>query len=209
MARISTPAAKAKSTTRGSSMPRVITAPNIDRGRHRRLGRILPGEVRLTGGRSRSGAGSTCPATGESTRRSRGRRRGLIVLDGLRNRLNPLDEAPALGRVRQRMGDPGRRTPPIPVGALTETVLDRRLTPLEHTAIDLATWRAVRSAETRSCRWSSTPHPRPPPGLGRAPRRGRTARRARSAPAGRRRPRWSCSTALHGDVRPVPADGQP
>jgi type IV secretory pathway VirB4 component len=33
------------------------------------------------------------------------------------------------------------------IGALTETVLDRRLTPLEHTAIDLALADAVRSAE--------------------------------------------------------------
>lgn len=67
---------------------------------------------------------------------------------GSSNRLNPLDEGPRPASV-----DDGQWVAQVTarrrdlVGALTETVLERRLTPLEHTAIDVALADAVRSAD--------------------------------------------------------------
>ncbi|WP_110240168.1 VirB4 family type IV secretion system protein [Nocardioides gilvus] len=64
------------------------------------------------------------------------------------NRLNPLDEGhrPAgLDNAQWASQVTSRRRDLI--GALAETVLDRRLTPLEHTAIDVALDRTVRGAD--------------------------------------------------------------
>ncbi len=74
--------------------------------------------------------------------------RAIILGHGLRNRLNPLDEGHRPSTVSDAewaMQVASRRRDLI--GALAETVLDRALTPLEHTAIDLALQDAVRSAE--------------------------------------------------------------
>ncbi len=69
----------------------------------------------------------------------------IVLGHGLSNRLNPLDEghrtagisdAEWIAQVAARRRDL--------IGALTETVLDRPLTPLEHTAIDLALAGTVR-----------------------------------------------------------------
>lgn len=74
--------------------------------------------------------------------------RAIVLGPSLRTRLNPLDagyraagipDADWAAQVAARRRDL--------IGALTETVLDRRLTPVEHTAIDLALADAVRSAE--------------------------------------------------------------
>ena len=74
--------------------------------------------------------------------------RAIALGHGMVNRLNPLDEghrpnglddAQWLGQVTTRRREL--------VGALTETVLDRQLTPLEHTAVDVALVSAVRSYE--------------------------------------------------------------
>ncbi|WP_239021591.1 ATP-binding protein [Nocardioides jishulii] len=64
------------------------------------------------------------------------------------NRLNPLDEGHRPGGVddTQWAAQVTARRRDL-VGALTETVLDRRLTPLEHTAIDVALTDTVRSSE--------------------------------------------------------------
>lgn len=74
--------------------------------------------------------------------------RAIILGHGLRNRLNPLDEghrASALTDSEWTALVTSRRRDLI--GALAETVLERSLTPLEHTAIDLALTDAVRSAD--------------------------------------------------------------
>ncbi|WP_194396249.1 ATP-binding protein [Microbacterium atlanticum] len=74
--------------------------------------------------------------------------RAIILGHGLRNRLNPLDEghrASALSDAEWAAQIASRRRDLI--GALAETVLERSLTPLEHTAIDLALTDTVRSAE--------------------------------------------------------------
>ncbi|SFS16501.1 hypothetical protein SAMN04487846_3319 [Microbacterium sp. cf046] len=74
--------------------------------------------------------------------------RAIILGHGLRNRLNPLDEghrASALSDSEWTAQVAARRRDLI--GALAETVLERSLTPLEHTAIDLALTDAVRSAD--------------------------------------------------------------
>ncbi|MCT1425381.1 ATP-binding protein [Corynebacterium sanguinis] len=74
--------------------------------------------------------------------------RAIILGHGLSNRLNPLDEGhrpSAVSDAEWAMQVASRRRDLI--GALAETVLDRALTPLEHTAIDLALQDAVRSAE--------------------------------------------------------------
>ncbi len=66
---------------------------------------------------------------------------------GLTARLNPLDEGhrpTGLDDARWRLQVAARRRDLV--GALAETVLDRAMTPLEHTAIDLALDRAVTSA---------------------------------------------------------------
>jgi hypothetical protein len=75
--------------------------------------------------------------------------KAIVLGHGLRNRLNPLDE----GHRPSDVSDSEWATQVAArrrdlIGALTETVLDRRLTPLEHTAIDIALADAVRSAET-------------------------------------------------------------
>lgn len=74
--------------------------------------------------------------------------RAIILGHGLRNRLNPLDEgqrAASASDVEWAAQLASRRRELI--GALAETVLDRALSPLEHTAIDLALADTVRSAE--------------------------------------------------------------
>lgn len=74
--------------------------------------------------------------------------KAILLGHGMPNRLNPLDEghrpdgvddAQWSAQVTSRRRDL--------VGALAETVLDRRLTPLEHTAIDVALADAVRTAD--------------------------------------------------------------
>ena len=73
--------------------------------------------------------------------------KAIALGHGMTNRLNPLDEghrpkglddAQWLAQVTSRRREL--------VGALAETVLDRRLTPLEHTAVDVALVDAVRSS---------------------------------------------------------------
>lgn len=74
--------------------------------------------------------------------------RAIILGHGLRNRLNPLDEGhrpSAVSDAEWAMQVASRRRDLI--GALAETVLDRPLSPLEHTVIDLALRDAIRSAE--------------------------------------------------------------
>ncbi|MFB7893672.1 ATP-binding protein [Microbacterium sp. NPDC056044] len=74
--------------------------------------------------------------------------RAIILGHGLRNRLNPLDEghrASAVSDSEWSAQVAARRRDLI--GALAETVLERSLTPLEHTAIDLALTDVVRSAD--------------------------------------------------------------
>jgi hypothetical protein len=73
--------------------------------------------------------------------------RAIALGHGMANRLNPLDEGhrPAgFDDAQWRAQVTARRRDLL--GALAETVLDRRLTPLEHTAIDVALADAVRSA---------------------------------------------------------------
>ena len=67
---------------------------------------------------------------------------------GMSNRLNPLDEGhrPSGLDDTQWLAQVTSRRREL-VGALAETVLDRRLTPLEHTAVDVALVGAVRSCE--------------------------------------------------------------
>jgi len=74
--------------------------------------------------------------------------KAIALGHGMPNRLNPLDEGhrPAgLDDVQWASQVTSRRRDLI--GALAETVLDRRLTPLEHTAIDVALDRTVRCAD--------------------------------------------------------------
>lgn len=74
--------------------------------------------------------------------------RAIVLGHGLRNRLNPLDEghrASTLSDSEWATQIAARRRDLI--GALAETVLERSLTPVEHTAIDLALADVVRSAE--------------------------------------------------------------
>ncbi|MBD8053559.1 ATP-binding protein [Rhodococcus ruber] len=74
--------------------------------------------------------------------------RAILLGHGLSNRLNPLDEGHRPSTVSDAewaVQVASRRRDLI--GALAETVLDRPLTPLEHTSIDLALRDAVRSAE--------------------------------------------------------------
>lgn len=74
--------------------------------------------------------------------------KAIILGYGLRNRLNPLDEGyrAASSSDAEWMAQLTARRREL-IGALAETVLDRILTPLEHTAIDLALADAVRSAD--------------------------------------------------------------
>ena len=64
------------------------------------------------------------------------------------NRLNPLDEGhrPSGYDDAQWASQIASRRRDL-VGALAETVLERRLTPLEHTAVDIAIDRTVRGAD--------------------------------------------------------------
>lgn len=74
--------------------------------------------------------------------------RAIVLGHGMPNRLNPLDEGHrpwGLTDTQWASQVTARRRDLI--GALAETVLDRGLTPLEHTAIDIALADAVRSAE--------------------------------------------------------------
>jgi type IV secretory pathway VirB4 component len=74
--------------------------------------------------------------------------KAIALGHGMSNRLNPLDAGH-----RPRSLDDFQWAAQVTarrrdlVGALAETVLDRRLTPLEHTAVDVALAGAVRSAE--------------------------------------------------------------
>ena len=74
--------------------------------------------------------------------------KAIVLGHGLSNRLNPLDEGhrpSGLSNVEWESQVASRRRELI--GALAETVLDRPLSPLEHTAIDLALRDAVRSSD--------------------------------------------------------------
>src|SRR3546814_7540910 len=66
-------------------------------------------------------------------------------------RLNPLDEGhrpSGLDDTQWAAQVSARRRDLL--GALAETVLDRRLSPLEHTAVDIALAEVVRTADVRS-----------------------------------------------------------
>ncbi|MDE0545944.1 ATP-binding protein [Microbacterium sp. C7(2022)] len=73
--------------------------------------------------------------------------RAIALGHGLRNRLNPLDEGhrPATASDSEWAAQVTARRRDL-VGALAETVLDRPLSPLEHTSIDLALAEVVREA---------------------------------------------------------------
>ncbi|WP_100810636.1 MULTISPECIES: ATP-binding protein [unclassified Microbacterium] len=74
--------------------------------------------------------------------------RAIMLGHGMSTRLNPLDEGhrpSGLSDAEWQSQVTSRRRDLI--GALAETVLDRGLTPLEHTAVDIALADAVRSAE--------------------------------------------------------------
>lgn len=74
--------------------------------------------------------------------------RAIALGHGMPNRLNPLDEGHRPSGVddEQWAGQVASRRRDL-IGALAETVLDRRLSPLEHTAVDIAIDRTVRSTE--------------------------------------------------------------
>lgn len=72
----------------------------------------------------------------------------IVLGHGMSNRLNPLDEGyrpSGLSEAEWASQVTSRRRDLI--GALAETVLDRGLTPLEHTAVDIALADAVRTAD--------------------------------------------------------------
>lgn len=73
----------------------------------------------------------------------------IVLGHGMANRLNPLDEGhrPSGTSDESWAGQVASRRRDL-IGALTETVLERPLSPLEHTAIDLALADTVRSCET-------------------------------------------------------------
>jgi hypothetical protein len=74
--------------------------------------------------------------------------KAIILGHGLNNRLNPLDEGHrAASATDEEWGAQLAARRRELIGALAETVLDRPLSPLEHTAIDLALTDTVRSAE--------------------------------------------------------------
>jgi hypothetical protein len=74
--------------------------------------------------------------------------KAIALGHGMSNRLNPLDEGhrPSGFDDAQWAGQVASRRRDL-IGALAETVLDRRLTPLEHTAVDLALTGAVRACD--------------------------------------------------------------
>ena len=74
--------------------------------------------------------------------------RAIALGHGMTNRLNPLEEGhrpDGLDDTQWTAQVTARRRDLL--GALAETVLERRLTPLEHTAVDVALAEAVRSSE--------------------------------------------------------------
>jgi hypothetical protein len=74
--------------------------------------------------------------------------KAIALGHGMPNRLNPLDEGHRPGGIddSQWLAQVTARRREL-VGALAETVLDRRLTPLEHTAIDVALTDTVQSCQ--------------------------------------------------------------
>lgn len=74
--------------------------------------------------------------------------RAIALGHGMANRLNPLDEGhrPSGLDDAQWCGQVASRRRDL-VGALAATVLERRLTPLEHTAVDIAIDRTVHGSE--------------------------------------------------------------
>jgi hypothetical protein len=74
--------------------------------------------------------------------------RAIALGHGMTTRLNPLDEGHRPGGIddAQWLAQVTARRRDL-LGALAETVLDRRLSPLEHTAIDIALADVVRTAE--------------------------------------------------------------
>ena len=74
--------------------------------------------------------------------------RAIALGHGMANRLNPLDEGhrPAGLDDAQWTSQVASRRRDL-VGALAETVLERRLTPLEHTAVDIAIDRTVHGSD--------------------------------------------------------------
>jgi type IV secretory pathway VirB4 component len=74
--------------------------------------------------------------------------RAIALGHGMPNRLNPLDEGhrPSGPDDEQWAGQVAARRRDL-IGALAETVLDRRLSPLEHTAVDLAIDHTVRGTD--------------------------------------------------------------
>ena len=86
--------------------------------------------------------------------------RAIRLGHGMSTRLNPLDEGhrpSSLSDAEWQSQVTSRRRDLI--GALAETVLDRGLTPLEHTAIDIALANAVRSAEVPILPDGGRPYP--------------------------------------------------
>ena len=102
-------------------------------------------------GRSRSGVACTWSRTPKGSTRGSPRPfggRAIRLGHGLPARLNPLDagyRAGGLSDAEWHTQVSSRRRDLV--GALAETVLDRPLTPVEHTAIDIALRSAVASAE--------------------------------------------------------------
>jgi hypothetical protein len=74
--------------------------------------------------------------------------KAIALGHGMANRLNPLDEGPRPSGIddAQWAAQVTARRRDL-LGALAETVLDRGLTPLEHTAVDVALAGAVRAAD--------------------------------------------------------------
>jgi hypothetical protein len=74
--------------------------------------------------------------------------KAIILGHGLRTRLNPLDEGHRIAGLSEAewAAQVASRRRDL-VGALAETVLERPLSPLEHTAIDLALTATVRTAD--------------------------------------------------------------
>ena len=74
--------------------------------------------------------------------------RAIALGHGMPHRLNPLDEGhrPSDLDDEQWSSQVASRRRDL-IGALAETVLDRRLSPLEHTSVDIAIHRAVRGAD--------------------------------------------------------------
>ena len=202
-ARTSTPAARS-STTRGSSTP-AGSSPHRTSSSPASSAPASPASPRAsTPARSRSAAASTCPATPRASTPPSPRRSAAGPSrsgHGMPNRLNPLDEGhrPSGLDDAQWASQVASRRRDL-VGALAETVLDRRLTPLEHTAVDIA-HRPHRPRRRRTGPADGRrPAPRPRPGRRprRPARRGRPPRRPRPAPPRRRRPRRALRRALHG-----------